>query len=116
MADLRKIPIPLKINDISTPETVVMPITTHNEGQLMRVTTCISGAISGADSLVVVSKNGTVLSGGTITIANTASAAGDIDYKDFDNVFVKAGDYLAFAGGGESTGTIACGIIVDIAR
>lgn len=116
MADLRKIAIPQNITDISTAQTLILPITPHSEGQLMRVTTCIGGAISGADSLVVISKNGAVLSGGTITIANTSSAAGDIDYADFGNVFVKSGDYLTFAGGGESTGTATCGIIVDIAR
>lgn len=116
MANIRNVAVPFKITDVGTAETIVIPVTDHMEGQLLRVTTALGAAISGADSKVIVSKNGSVLTGGTITVAYTSSAAGDTDYATFGNVFVKAGDYITIANGGESTGA-AVGIgIIDIAR
>lgn len=116
MANIRKVAATVKITDVGTAETIVVPITDHNEGQLLRVTHALGAAISVADSKIVISKNGSVLTGGTITVAYTSSAAGDIDYADFGNVFVKAGDYITIANGGESTGAAVGVAVIDIAR
>lgn len=116
MADLRQVVLSAKITDVGTAETIVIPITENSAGQLKRVTHALGAAISGADSKIVISKNGTVLTNGTLTIANTSSAAGDIDYQDFGNVFVKANDYITIANGGESTGAAVGYVVIDIAR
>ena len=116
MADLRKVSIFVPIADVGTAETLIVPITEHNEGQILRITHVLGASISGADSKIVISKSGTVLTGGTITVAYTSSAAGDVDYIAPSNVFVKAGDYITVANGGESTGAAAGGVIIDIAR
>lgn len=116
MADLRQVVLSAKITDVGTAETIVIPITENSAGQLKRVTHALGAAITVADSKIVISKNGTVLSGGTITVAYTSSAAGDIDYQDFGDVFVKAGDYITIANGGESTGAAVGYVVIDIAR
>lgn len=114
MADLRRVGESFHIPDVGTAVTVCIPITEHNKGQFTRVTTCLGGAITGADSLVVVSKNATVL--GTITIAYTSSAVGDTDYLNIAGVEVSAGDYIKIANGGESTGVATLGITLDLVR
>lgn len=105
------------IADVSTAETLYIPVTTGSEGKVTQIRTCLGGAISGADSKVVVSANSTVL--GTITIANTSSAAGDIDTLDVTSPtagYVKAGDYIKVACGGESTGAARGCVTIDIIR
>ena len=116
MANLRKIPGSVKITDVGTAETIIVPITEHNEGQLLRATHALGAAISGDDSKIIIGKNGTALTNGTIVVAYTSSAAGDIDYNDFSNVFVKAGDYVTIANGGQSTGAAVGVVVLDIAR
>lgn len=114
MADLRKIPLTVKITDVGTAENIVIPITAHNEGQVIRATHALGATISGADSKIIIKKNATAL--GTILVANSSSAAGDIDYIDISNTFVRAGDYLVVANGGESTGAAPGVVVIDIAR
>lgn len=114
MADLRRDSDSIKITDCGTAETVCIPITDHNKGELKRITTCLGAAISSADSKVVVSHNATVL--GTITIANTSSAAGDIDTLDVAGVYLSTGDYVKIANGGESTGAAPLIVVMDVAR
>lgn len=48
-------------------------------GKIREVNTVLGGAITGADSVVTVRINSTAVTGGTITIANSGSAAGDVD-------------------------------------
>ena len=106
-----------RIADVSTAETLYIPVTAGSEGKVTQVKTALGGAISGADSKVVVSVNSTVL--GTIVIANTSSAAGDIDTLDVSSPtagYVKAGDYIKVACGGESTDTASAGVTIDILR
>lgn len=116
MANIRLATIGVKITDVGTAETIVIPVTEHNEGEIKRVSHTLGAAISGADSKIVISKNGTALTGGTITVAYTSSAAGDLDYITPSNVFVKAGDYITIANGGESTGAAVGFVVIDIAR
>lgn len=104
----------MKITDVGTAETIVIPITDSLEGQIKRATHCLGAAISGADSKIIISKNGTAL--GTIVVAYTSSAAGDIDFLDFGSTYVKTGDYITIANGGESTGAAVGFMVIDIAR
>ena len=114
MADIRRVSHPFSTADAGTAATLCIPVTEHIRGQIVRVTTCLGGAISGADSKVVVSKNATVL--GTITIAYTSSAAGDIDYLDIAGVELSVGDFITIANGGESTGVAILSGTIDIVR
>jgi hypothetical protein len=112
--DLRRVSVPVKITDVSTAETIIVPVTPHTEGQLVRATHCLGAAISAGDTKIIISKNGAAL--GTITVANTSSAAGDIDFLDFGNVFVKSGDFITIAGDGGSTDTAVGVLVLDIAK
>ena len=114
MADIRRQADSLSIPDVGTAVTLCLPITEHNKGLLTRVTTCIAGAITSGDSKVVISKNATVL--GTIVVANTSSAAGDIDYLDLTGTELSVGDFIKVANGGESTGTAPMVVVFDIVR
>lgn len=114
MANIREETVNINIPDVGTAVTVCIPITPHNAGELKRVTTCLGAAISGADSKVVVSKNATVI--GTIVVAYTSSAAGDIDYLNINGVYLASGDFITIANGGESTGTATGVVTLDILR
>jgi hypothetical protein len=112
--DLRRVSVPVKITDVGTAETIVVPVTPHLEGQLVRATHALGGTISGADSKIVITAGSAAAV--TITVAHTSSAAGDIDFLDFGNVFVKAGQVITIANGGESTGAATGTLVLDIAK
>jgi hypothetical protein len=87
--------------DVSTAETayLVVPFT----GTLTKVETILGGAISGADATVTVS-NTAGLSAGTLTIAQSGSAAGDIDtLTPASNNSFAAGTKISIATDGAST-------------
>jgi hypothetical protein len=48
-------------------------------GKIVKVGSVLGGAITSADCTVTVAINGTTVTGGTLTIANTSSAVGDLD-------------------------------------
>lgn len=116
MANLIESSFNVNIPDVGTAVTLCIPVTPANKGKITRITTCLGAAISGADSKVVVSRNATVL--GTITIANSSSAAGDIDYLDVfaASTDLVVGDFITVANGGESTGTATGVITFDLKR
>lgn len=74
-------------------------------GRLVRAYSVLQGAISAADATWVVEINGTAVTG-TVTVAYTSSAAGDVDSVEYTtDVRVKEGDTIAFNSGGESSTT-----------
>lgn len=99
--DTNKQYIYLDITDVSTAETcyIVIPFA----GTLTEVFTILDGAITVADSTVTV-RNNAGLSAGTIVVAFTGSAAGDIDtlVPTSNNTFTK-GQRLSVATDGAST-------------
>ena len=109
--DLAEYALSTKLDDASTAETVFL--TVPFGGTLKAVYTALEGAISGADADVVVTANG--VAAGTITIANSGSAAGDVD-SIACAVPVPAGSVLKFAGDGASTGAQSVGIVAVIDR
>lgn len=116
-SDVRKISVPFRIADVSTAETLYIPVTDNMAGKIVQVKTCLGGAISGADTKVTVSVNSTAL--GTIVIANTSSAAGDLDTLDITSPtagYIKVGDYIKIAGDGGSTDAAAGVGVIDIVR
>jgi len=114
MSDLRPVSVFVPILDASTAQTVLVPVTDNLAGQIVQVKTVLGGAISGADDKVIISKNATAL--GTIVVANSSSAAGDIDTLNINGVYVAVGDYIKVANGGESTDTATLGVTIDIKR
>lgn len=75
-------------------------------GKIRKVNTVLGGAITGADSVVTVKINSTAVTGGTITVANSGSAAGDVDTctPTALNTFT-ATDILTFDSDGASSTT-----------
>lgn len=116
MSDLTLKTICLEVADASTAEDLHVAITPGLAGQVMQVRTILAGAVSGADDLVILKKNGTAVAGSTITVAYSGSAAGDQDYVNlaYLNLYVKEGDRLTIANGGQSTDAAKLGVSVDI--
>lgn len=64
-------------------------------GTVIRIISCLSGAITATDAIITTYVNATAITGGAITIANSGSAAGDLDTVDPTGAnAVKEGDYL----------------------
>ena len=105
-----------EITDISTASSVRIPIVDDMEGEVIDVRTVLGGAIATADAVVTVSKNNASM--GTITIANSSSAEGDIDslQSTSANRYLVAGDWLELTTSGASTNTIPVGFSVTIKR
>jgi hypothetical protein len=66
-----------QIEDVSTPQSdwVVSPVA----GKITKWWTVIDAAITGADAALTLEIGGTLVTGSGITIANSGSAAGDVD-------------------------------------
>lgn len=87
------------IADVS--ETNSTHVLVPTAGYLRRVETSISAAITVADAVLTVAKNGSALSP-TITIATSGSAAGTVDFADYF-VPVAKGDSITITSDGGST-------------
>jgi hypothetical protein len=98
--------------DIGTAETLnfVVP----DNGFLRKVETVLAGAITGANDVVTVSKNGVALTP-TITVTQAGSAAGDYDVAEF-YVAVSKGDRISVANSGASTGPQKAGVTVTLSK
>lgn len=89
------------IADVSTAETIYIPM--PYAGTIAKITTVLGGAITVADATIN-AKNSSALSMGTITVAFTGSAAGDVDtLSPSSNNTVTAGDYITIETDGGST-------------
>lgn len=92
-------------SDISTAGSVY--IVAPTDGKIEKCWSVISGAIGTAPAVVTVKINGTAVTGGTITITHTSSAAGDVDSCVMSGAnHFNAGDYIEFTTSGASTNTI----------
>lgn len=80
-------------------------------GWVQKVMTVIDGAITGADETLNLYKNGSD-TGADITITQSGSAAGDVDYVelDFNDVTVIEGDVLTLVSANASGGTTAAAV------
>lgn len=89
------------IEDVSAVETVHIPI--PFAGSISKVVTVLEGAIGSADATVTV-KNAAAASMGTLTIAHTGSAAGDVDtLSPTSNNTVTADSFMTVSSDGAST-------------
>lgn len=101
-----------EFTDIGTAETLTFVVPAP--GFLRKVQTVLDGAITGADDVVTVARNGSNLSP-TITIANSGSAAGDVDFAEF-YVGVAEGDRITVTNSGASTGATGCAVTVTLSK
>lgn len=116
--DLKNIYLTGEIADISTASSVRIPIRKGMEGEVVEVATVLGGAIATANSIVTVSKKNASM--GTITIAFSGSAEGDIDTlvpvtTDNDRFLVE-GDWLELTTDGGSSNVVPVGFTVTIKR
>jgi hypothetical protein len=75
-------------------------------GILRRVETSISAAITVADAVLTVAKNGVALTP-TITIATSGSAVGTVDFADFYTQVAKGDSITVTSDGGSTTASRA---------
>lgn len=76
------------------------------QGELIGIMSALYTAITGADAAVTVEINGTAVTGASLTITQSGSAAGDVDSDfDFTPVAVKEGDVIEFVSDGASSTT-----------
>lgn len=82
------------------------------QGEVRRVMTVITGAITSADETLTLYKNG-VTTTYAITVTQASSAAGDVDYVDIPAgaVTVGLGDYLSVVSSNASGGTITATVV-----
>ena len=66
-----------EIEDISTASSTFVAV--PDGGKVIKIITALQGAISGGDAAISFEIGGTAITGGGITVANSGSAAGDID-------------------------------------
>lgn len=90
------------IFDVSTAEVVYIPL--PFAGTVTKLTTVLKAAINTADSTITI-KNSSGVTMGTLTVAFTGSAPGDVDSVNIttNNVFTED-DYLTVETDGGSTG------------
>ena len=109
-----EVPLTTIIHDVSTAETVYVP--TPYAGTITKVISVLEGAIGTADATVTV-KNAAGSSMGTITVATSGSAAGDIDtLVPSSNNTVAADSFISIETDGASTTSTRLFITVILKR
>lgn len=104
-----------QITDVSTPGQCY--VTVPDDGEVIKIWTVLNNAITVADSALTAKINGTAITGGTITVAYTGSAAGDVDSCTPTGANkVKAGDALELETDGGSTTAAVLGVTFHIRR
>lgn len=103
----------VRMDDISTAQSVwvVSPIA----GTIESIYSVIDGAITSADAGITTELGGTAVTGGAITIATAASAAGDVDSTSPSALnTVTAGQAIEIITDGLSAGTVAANFTIVI--
>ena len=87
-------------------------------GKITRVYSVISAAITGADATWTVEINGTAVTGISVVVVNSGSAAGDVDSgaPTGSNHFVNEGDTIEFVSDGASSTTVPATFVAVIER
>lgn len=105
--------ITVQIEDVSTAgQKYVVP---GFNGKINRIHSVINGAIATADAVLTIKIGGTAVTNGAITIANSSSAAGDVDstipsganeFTDTDSIEVETN--------GASTNTVETVVTLEV--
>jgi hypothetical protein len=105
------------IADVSTAGQIYIAVPEHCGGEVMQVSSALNGAITGADADLTPKIGGTAMTNGLITIAQSGSAAGDVDTSRPTGLReVVPGDAIEIETDGASSGTVAVTVTVAIKR
>lgn len=115
--DGRIVHLPFYIADVSTAGQIYVPVPDDCEGDIVEIRSALNGAIATADAVLTAKIGGTAVTGGTITIANSGSAAGDTDVcRPTGARTVSAGQAIEIETNGASTNAVAVSGIISIRR
>ena len=110
---LKKTYLAVDMTDVSTAATVYIP--SPVAGTISKIYTIINGAIATADAIITGKIGAVAITNGAVTIANSGSAAGDVDSTTPTAAnTVAAGDNINFTTNGASTNTVRATILVEI--
>lgn len=103
----------VRLTDVSTASScyVVSPVA----GNITKIYSVINGTIATANSVITSSINGAAITGGSLTIAFSGSAAGDIDSATPTAAnTVAAGDLITLTTDGASSNTVNAEFTIEI--
>lgn len=104
-----------EISDISTAGQCYIAV--PDGGTIVKILSVINGAIATADATLTAKIGGTAVTGGTITVAYSGSAAGDVDTCAPTGAnTVDEGGSIEIETSGASTNTVRCFITVVVRR
>lgn len=105
------------ITDVSTAGQIYIPIPDECDGDVVEVRTALNGAITSADATITPKINGTAMTNGGITVANSGSAAGDVDTsRPTGERTVRAGEAVEIETDGGSTNAVNLFVTITILR
>ena len=114
-AELNQYALTVRITDIATAGSVW--VVAPHAGTIAAIYTVIDGAITGADAAITAEIGGTLVTDSGITIANSGSAAGDVDSSTPSAAnTLTAGQALEIITDGGSTNTVSANVTVLITR
>ena len=104
-----------RVSDISTAGSTFVAV--PDGGRIIKIMTVLQGAISGGNAAITFEIGGTAVTGGAITVANSGSAAGDVDTAEptAANVVLENGTIEMITDGG-STGAKKLNVTFVIRR
>lgn len=112
-AELNTKTVTITLDDISTAGSAFAPI--PYAGTITSILTIIDGAIATDDADLTTEINGVAVTGGLVTVANSGSAAGDVDSATPTAAnTVAVGDSLELITDGASTNTVRLTAIYTI--
>ena len=104
-----------RVADISTAGSTFVAV--PDGGRIIKIMTVLQGAISGGNAAITFEIGGTAVTGGAITVANSGSAAGDIDTSTPTAANrVEEGGSIEMITDGGSTGAKKLGVTFVIRR
>ena len=104
-----------RVADISTAGSTFVAV--PDGGRIIKIMTVLQGAISGGNAAITFEIGGTAVTGGAITVANSGSAAGDIDTAEPTAANqVEEGGSIEMITDGGSTGAKKLGVTFVIRR
>jgi len=110
-----KIHMPIHVADLVGGDATVYRFTSPVAGVITKLTSILEGALTAGDASITGSIGGTNLTGGALTIAQSGSAAGDIDTATPTAAnAVTAGQACALTVGGANTASVSAMVMVEI--
>jgi len=105
--NLNRVTLQFTIADVSTAGQVFVPVPEEFDGEVIEIRTVLNGAIITADAVLTPKINGVALTNGIITIDQSGSATGDIDFSRPTGLnTVRAGEAIEIETTGASGNTV----------